>query len=539
MATFYAHVKGKVSGPFDATKLRALAAAGEISPDDQISKDGKTGWVAANDVRGLFSEPELPQQEIASAEPEKPTSKGLGGVVLDVMPSGFLTRRRRIAITGLANTGKTVFLTTLINHLKHHDPSTFHLFKEKNDVTVKQFTEEEVSDGIGSFDHSVYAQAMRSGHWPSKTVDVSEYTCRFDTDHHWVSYQVEFLDWPGERVADVVMYKRDYAGWSDYLLKRWEVAEDPYRRHVKSYLDASQQNPLSEQSIIAAFRLALGRLILDYNPLISPSCFLVGRDGNKLRGSSADQLAATGVAGLSPESQFAPLPAEARRRHPDLCENFTRSYEDYRKQIVLGLFDAVQRCNRLIVLVDIPGILASGDGRLNDNYEMIDEMLNGLGASGNAATGIIKRIWHSVAPASWMWMGVEKIAFVATKADLVAGEQDKNNLRALLQLMVRDVVNRVPGIDVEYFVASPVNSTQHPPGGSILTGRPMFDEEGNRLPPTAPEQSYTVSSVPEKWPESWSSGEYHFPAVYPALPKGKFMLPKHIGLDNVFRFILE
>ncbi len=466
--------------------------------------------------------------------------KAIGDAVVNAMPSGFMTRRRRIAITGLANTGKTVFLTTLLNHLNHHEPSEFRIFDNSNDnVTVKQFTEEEPSDQIEKFDYSLFAQAMRTGHWPHKTVDVSAYRCRFNTDNHWVNHQIEFLDWPGERVADVVMYKRDYAEWSDYLLKRWEVAEDAYRQHVVPYLAAFEQALLIENAILKEYRLALARLILDYNPLISPSCFLVGRDGNRLRGSSPEQLATAGLIGTSGESQFAPLPKQTRQQQPELAATFAERYAGYRREVVYSLFDSVRRCNRLIVLVDVPSILASGHGRLNDNYDMIDELIKGLEATSSKTTGILKGIWHSVAPASWMWMGVEKIAFVATKADLVAGDENRNNLRSLMEQMLRDVQNRIPSVKIGYFVASPVKSTGQPPDASFLTGKLMLDELGNRLSSDAPEQSYKTSAVPARWPERWSSGQYHFPAVYPAIPKGRFMLPKHIGLDRVLQFILE
>ncbi len=427
----------------------------------------------------------------------------------------------------------------MLNHLNHHEPSEFRIFDEKKEATVQQFTEEEPTDRIAKFDYSIFAQAMRTGRWPRKTVDVSAYRCRFNTDKHLVSHQIEFLDWPGERVADVVMYKRDYAEWSDYLLKRWEVAEDDYRRQVKPYLDASERSGLTEKAILNEYRLALARLILDYNPLISPSCFLVSPDGNKLRGSSPEQLAAAGLVGSSEEAQFAPLPKETRRRQPERAATFAERYATYRKQVVCSLFDAVRRCNRLIVLVDIPSILASGHGRLNDNYEMIEELVKGLEATSSKAAGIIKGIWHSISPASWMWMGVEKIAFVATKADLVAGEENRNNLQSLMQQMLRDIQHRIPTIKVGYFVASPVKSTGQPQDGSFLIGKPMFDDGGARLPPDGPEQSYKASNVPSKWPEHWSSGQYHFPPVYPAIPKGKFMLPKHIGLDRVLQFILE
>jgi hypothetical protein len=54
VATFYAKVSGKVYGPFDAAKLKKLAAAEKLSRNDEISRDGRTGWVKAGGVKGLF-----------------------------------------------------------------------------------------------------------------------------------------------------------------------------------------------------------------------------------------------------------------------------------------------------------------------------------------------------------------------------------------------------------------------------------------------------------------------------------------------------
>jgi predicted YcjX-like family ATPase len=538
--TYFVKINDKKFGPFDAAKLKHLAGAGKVSPDDAVSRDGETSWVKASNVKGLFPEP----SNNADAPPEPPNDRqsrlqSLWRAASSATDLGFLTRRRRIAITGLAGTGKTVFLTTLINHLKHHDPSGFHLFDDKTDVEVKQFAEVEMNEGLREFGHSVYAKAMQTGRWPHKTVDVSAYACRFNTDRHWVEHRVEFLDWPGERVADVVMCKRSYADWSDRLVEYWEVSDSNYQRHVAPYLAALQHKALSEKSILAEYRLALGRLVLDNNPLISPSCYLVGRDGNRPGGSSPEQLADRGVVGVNADSQFAPLSNEARRRLPELAGRFTQRYDEYRTQVVDGLFDSLKRCNRLIVLVDIPAILASGPNRLNDNHEMVDELLNRLDASASKAKGIIKGLYNALAPAELMWTGIEKIAFVATKADVVGGQENRDNLLKLLKEMLRDIVSRVEGVEMGFFVASPVNSTQHPADGSFLIGKPMFDEQGMRLPADAPERSYPVSEVPEKWPECWSCGEYSFPDVYPALPKGRFMLPKHIGLDKVFRFVLE
>ncbi len=554
MSSFYVKINDKKSGPYDATKLKQPAGAGETSQDELVAPDGETNWVTGDKATGLFSASTTRNSEVSSKPAVKSGGRGIlrslagaaeavgNQAVAFVADPGFLTRRRRIAITGLAATGKTVFLTTLINHLKYHDASQFRLFGEA--VTAKLFTEKDLNDGLERFDHSVHAKAMQTGRWPQKTVDVSSYACGFKTNYHWVDYQVEFLDWPGERIADVSMYKCDYAAWSDHLLKYWEVEEERRYEHVAPYLAALQQDRLSEASILVEFRLALARSILGYNPFISPSCFLLGRDGRRLRGTSAEQLADTGIAGLSNDAQFAPLPKEVRKRQTELAAMFAQRYAQYREQVICSLVGGLAGCNRLIVLLDIPAILASGVGMLNDNCEMVEQMLAGFDARAGLTKRLIKRLWEAVAPAMWMWPGIEKIAFVANKADLVAGPVNRDNMLGLLKEMLRSVVSKIDGVEIGYFVASAVNSTKHAPDqsddGNRLIGKPLHDEQGRRLPPSAPEQSFCTSSVPKTWPERrWLSGEFTFPDVYPALPPGNFQLPKHIDLDKVFQFILD
>lgn len=46
----------------------------------------------------------------------------------------YLTRYKKIAIAGMARSGKTVFLTSLINHILEHQSEDFRL--EPNDVKI-------------------------------------------------------------------------------------------------------------------------------------------------------------------------------------------------------------------------------------------------------------------------------------------------------------------------------------------------------------------------------------------------------------------
>lgn len=52
---FYAR-RGATFGPVSAIDLRAAAHLGFLGPDDFVRKEGRTDWVLARTIRGLFRE---------------------------------------------------------------------------------------------------------------------------------------------------------------------------------------------------------------------------------------------------------------------------------------------------------------------------------------------------------------------------------------------------------------------------------------------------------------------------------------------------
>ena len=78
----------------------------------------------------------------------------------------LLTSENRVGVMGTYNFGKTVFLTSLINHLLHHDPKRFNLgkvYQIKNPV-IRPVR------GMPVFDYEKYrAELIHQGYWPAKT----------------------------------------------------------------------------------------------------------------------------------------------------------------------------------------------------------------------------------------------------------------------------------------------------------------------------------------------------------------------------------
>ncbi len=56
------NIGGKIQGPFDAARIRALAEAGELRPSDLMWRSGMKSWVPAQSVKGVFVRSDGPSQ---------------------------------------------------------------------------------------------------------------------------------------------------------------------------------------------------------------------------------------------------------------------------------------------------------------------------------------------------------------------------------------------------------------------------------------------------------------------------------------------
>lgn len=446
------------------------------------------------------------------------------------------TKRRRIAVIGIYGSGKTVFLTSLINHLKNHSPEAFDL-DGRSAARIKRFVEVE-HGGNRPFRFAAHRQHLLDEQaWPAKTYELCHYRCRFKRSDTGRRYDVDFIDFPGERIADAGIYQAaNFAAWSDDLFDRWASADRNYREQLADYEATLARPDAGADDVLRAYRAAACRLLLAYKPLIAPSCFLLGVKQAAEAGEhlTAEALAdcPTALLGLDVHSQFAPLDREARSRWPDVAAKFAQDFARYKAQEVRPFIDELVRVDRLIVLVDIPMILNAGPGLLNDCHAILGELFRAIHPGGwlRRLFGLARRT-------------PTKIAFVANKADLVADE-DRDNLKALLREMCDEYENALDRVTCDYFCASPIksthDSTRRPDAESAwLVGRPLRDELGNALSASAAEREYRTSRVPARWPSDWQVGHFRFPMVHPRVSKAVFQPPGQIDLPRLFEFVVE
>ncbi len=443
---------------------------------------------------------------------------------------------KKIGVVGMYHSGKTVFLTSLINHLSRHDPGRFPL--GRGDVLLGNFKHRQAEEDWQEFDYEGYRSSLQvSRRWPQKSLLGGQYRCSL-TRSDWPNtvLNLTFLDLAGERLADMPMAGYDYSTWSERMINLFSTGPE-YGPYVSGFLNLLESSPDlegAEEKITEEFRRALARCCLAYLPVISPSSLLLGPEGDYVRTGEVEAMVAQRAVGLDSGSQFAPLDRAWQEARPDLVREFSRRYGQYRKKVVMPLAHWLAGCHELVVLLDLTGLFAGGLGAYHGALHLVESLLDwvdpGRGFLGRLFSFFLKPLTGGrlVLP------GITRIAFVAAKADKVHAD-DRQKLLILLRDMVAARMNGLQEdlkLRVKYFICSSVKSTASLQDG-FLEGRPAFGHGRESVL-----SKFKPSVLPSSWPPDWPAGEYNFPDVLPQMPARRDLAPSHIGLNAVADFLL-
>ncbi len=451
-------------------------------------------------------------------------------------------------MVGMYQSGKSVFITSLINHLQRHDSDFFRL--GNGDVQLHFVKDKlELSNGFQRFKYLHHRQRLGNREWPDKTLVAAEYSCRLKASHSKTTANVELslIDFPGERLADLsTMAGHKYAEWCDQIWDYFDMPE--YREYLKEYRGVSQQTDAAPDAIVLAYRRLLGILIHHYLPMVTPSTFLVDAAGRYVETRDIEEMARCQVTGLDKSRQFAPLPAEVRASRPDVVKVFAEHFDAYRRQEVLPLVEGFRQCDALAVLIDVTMLLAGGPGMYNSTREMLRTLLDCLDLGQGTLTHLTNRAVRFftmgrvrandvVRSATFGWWGpnnIRRLAFVATKADKVHA-RDLEHLHSLLKDLTSDLaaIRFERNLEVKDFACAAVNSTVSEEEYPWLQGRLLENS------PDGGDCRFRPSALPECWPKDWRVGDFKFPNVQPWMPPRHDAPPEQIELDRVCSFLLE
>jgi predicted YcjX-like family ATPase len=459
--------------------------------------------------------------------------------------SGLITPTLRLGVTGLARSGKTVFITALVHNLMagarlpFFDPAA-------QGRLLRAYLEPQPDEIVPRFEFEKHLADLTAAppRWPESTRRISQLrlTLEYVSTKFWKrqlgreTLHIDIVDYPGEWLLDLPLLRLDYREWSRIAL---EQSRRPIRKKAAKPWLASLGlvDPTDPADEVVAERLS--DLFKTY-----------------LREARSDQYAIStlppgrflmpGDLAGSPALTFAPLDADGHESfaRSSLWTMMERRYEAYKTHVVRPFFrDHFARLDRQIVLIDVLSALNGGGPAVADLERAMTEILECFRAGSNS-------LWSSLfAPR------IDRIVLAGTKADHLH-HKSHDRLEAILARLAGRAMERAQyaGAEVRVLALAAVRATREGEArrhGEILPcivgyplpgetiGRRTFDgnEEFAVFPGDLP-------SDPEHALKGWQSeeGEMRFVRFRPPnpvrLPSGGFAPFPNIRLDRALQTLI-
>lgn len=472
----------------------------------------------------------------------------------------------RVLLVGAKRSGKTVFLTSLTNHLKVHDieHDIFDLngWEAFEDVNILQEYEEKNGEkklNLPNFDYGSARRKLSSGLWPEKSFFgvIMRMPLRLTKRVSGGGFyrkmldmlvpskrkvMLEIVDIPGERVSDFPMYGRSFDEWSQLMLKTFSSLSG-----YEEYIKYCHRDGITKAEIIDAYKVLVTQICAN-----AGACAIVTPSDLKL--SFTDDVSEAEFAGMGEEERrkvqsrrfrsgrtYEELLAAMRAAPLDFAPvdsgtdakiraDFADAYERYKAEKVNAIFEWVQSATHILYLVDILDMLRKGSEVYNMEQEFGNSVLRMLGEFVDSRPKIlrffIKNTNHLL----------KKLAVVVTKSDLACSAEYKENLKELAKHLYGKTLRCIPGGDriCEIRYCSAVDTIKEKDGFKART-----DPNNENM------KDYTVRPVPKKWPP-WDEmskedaiKNYSYQATLPRFNSCNDAPPFHDKLDELARDILD
>jgi predicted YcjX-like family ATPase len=344
---------------------------------------------------------------------------------------GFVSPSLRLGVTGLAKSGKTVFITALVHNLVHGGRLPL-LSAYASRRIARAYLEPQPDFELPRFAYEAHLEALTSPsrRWPDSTTRLSELRLTiefmgesfFSRDGIPRRLSIDILDYPGEWLLDLPLMQLSYADWSAATLAASRKA--PRAQLAKPFLDflatldaAAPHQELQAVKASEIFTAYLSRCRADDVALstLPPGRFLMPGD----------------LAG-SPLLTFAPLDIEpgVEPRRTSLFSLMARRYDAYVAHVVKPFFiHYFARLDRQIVLVDALSALNAGHAAVADLQSALTSILSIYRQGSNT--------WASQV----LGRRIDRILFAATKADQLH-HTSYNRLETIMRALLKDAASR-------------------------------------------------------------------------------------------------
>lgn len=437
----------------------------------------------------------------------------------DKLADVFSKETHRFTITGLSRSGKSMLFTSLITMLKSRSEEGYACLPLLRYLPPSQVLDMRVEplDGYKAFPHQENVAALAQGQWPSATEEAYGFklvvrlkqTATFKKHllpHTDVVF--EFIDYPGEWITDIPMLSKTYAQWSDSTWAQLSSGPQQYYaetwRQVINQFDFEQPPTAANiHALVHAYRNYLIYAKREGISLLQPGSFLLDSSDFNWQ-----------------EFGFTPLPSSITSdvSHP-WYQAFNKHFCAFQNNWLTPLKQSIfKETDKQIILVD----LFEGLNHSRQHLYQLKETLSHL-----ADTFVYGQSnWFSRKVLKNEQIG--KVAFVATKADLIPVSQRENLLNLLHQVSegARAKFRDKP-IEFEHFLVSAMQITDE---GSSAQAIRYTDSNGRYV-----ESSFEPIPATLKDMEEGA----HFPVPSAQVPndyKARILAGK--GVDRLLQFLL-
>ena len=462
--------------------------------------------------------------------------KSINREINQIINRGF-DRTLRLAVTGLSRSGKTAFITSLINQLLHinqeenvHLP-LFEAARNQSILAVKRVPQQDLS--IPRFDYEANLNDLMNNppQWCQSTRGVSEtrLAIRFERQsgllRHFKERGTLYLDifyYPGEWLLDLPLLNLDFQQWS---LEQAKITSGIRQQFAQDWLEKLKKLDLSaviNEDVLAQIAKSYTDYLLSCKSegmqFIQPGRFVLP---GELEGAPVLQFFP--LLHLS-EEQWQKLKRETKSNSYFAVLN--KRYDYYRNKVVKGFYE------NYFSTFDRQVILADCLTPLNHSQQAFIDMQIGLNQLFKnfhyGKRNLLNRLFSP---------NIDKLMFVATKADHITTDQIQN-LISLMRQLVQEGGRHVEfeGIDTEYTAIAAIRATKQ-----VLVnqnGKQIKAIQGVR---SLDKQLITLypGSVPSKLPnaEFWSKQSFDFDSFEPQVLQQGESIP-HLRMDAVLQFLL-
>ncbi len=358
----------------------------------------------------------------------------------------------RLGVTGLARSGKTVFITSLVHNLIAGGRLPFFDAVAQGRIS-RAYLEPQPDDAVPRFAYERHLADITAEppHWPESTRRLSQLRLTLEYEPQKFlrrtlgrnTVHIDIVDYPGEWLLDLPLLHLSFSEWSgEALAQSLEAPRKPLSEKWRTFLSAADSAQKADEQTLAKgaalFTAYLQECRKDENALstVPPGRFLMPGD---MEGSPALTFYPLVLPGSGKKAPSGSLWATMERR-----------FESYKTHVVKPFFrDHFSRLDRQIVLVDALSAINRGPDAVADLERALTNILKCFRPGANS--------WLS----SVLFRRIDRIALAATKADHLH-HTSHDRLEAILGQITAGAIEHAEfaGADVKVLALAAVRSTR-------------------------------------------------------------------------------